>query len=82
MEMTNSEEAQRAIEAVNGQDLGGRALSVNEPVQSPNGVRGGADLAIAALTAPAVADGRSSKISRCPSPVAIKHGPIEFGGRI
>ena len=30
VEMTSHEEAQRAIEAVNGQDLGGRALSVNE----------------------------------------------------
>lgn len=28
--MPNDEEAQRAVEAVNGQDLGGRQLTVNE----------------------------------------------------
>ena len=42
VEMTNHEEAQRAIEAVNGQDLGGRALNVNEArPKSERGPRGG-----------------------------------------
>lgn len=39
VEMTNSNEAQAAIEALNGQDLGGRKLVVNEA--RPRAGRGG-----------------------------------------
>jgi RNA recognition motif-containing protein len=39
VEMTNSEEAQKAIEALNGRELAGRALNVNEA--RPREPRGG-----------------------------------------
>lgn len=39
VEMTNSNEAQTAIENINGQDLGGRSLNVNEA--RPREERGG-----------------------------------------
>jgi cold-inducible RNA-binding protein len=77
VEMTNHEEAQRAIEAVNGQDLGGRALNVNEArPKSERGPR--ADLETAALTDPTAVGG---KRLRCRPPAAIKREPIGFGGR-
>ncbi|MCP4640850.1 MAG: RNA-binding protein [bacterium] len=43
VEMTSSEEAQKAIDGLNGQDLGGRALNVNEakPRNDSGGGRGG-----------------------------------------
>jgi RNA recognition motif-containing protein len=39
VEMTNKEEAERAIAAINGRELGGRALNVNEARPRPE--RGG-----------------------------------------
>src|SRR5689334_18521942 len=39
VEMTNREEAERAIAAINGRELGGRALNVNEARPRPE--RGG-----------------------------------------
>jgi cold-inducible RNA-binding protein len=43
VEMNNEEEARRAIEAVNGKDLDGRTLNVNEarPREGGGGGRGG-----------------------------------------
>ena len=41
VEMTNSGEADRAIEALNGENLGGRALNVNEARPKTNGGGGG-----------------------------------------
>src|SRR3990172_1182104 len=40
VEMANDEDAAKAIEALNGKDLGGRALNVNEARPKPEG-RGG-----------------------------------------
>lgn len=37
VEMTDAAEADRAIEALNGTDLGGRALNVNEARPKTNG---------------------------------------------
>jgi cold-inducible RNA-binding protein len=37
VEMTNPEEGDRAIEALNGQDMGGRSLNVNEAHPKTNG---------------------------------------------
>ena len=34
VEMTNADEAERAIAALNGSDLGGRAINVNSPPES------------------------------------------------
>jgi RNA recognition motif-containing protein len=42
VEMRNAQDAQAAIAALNGQDLGGRALTVNEARPRPSGGRGGA----------------------------------------
>jgi RNA recognition motif-containing protein len=41
VEMTNAEEADKAIEGVNGQDLHGRTLSVNEARPKTEGGAGG-----------------------------------------
>jgi RNA recognition motif-containing protein len=41
VEMTNSAEADRAIEALNGENLGGRALNVNEARPKTNSGGGG-----------------------------------------
>jgi cold-inducible RNA-binding protein len=41
VEMTNSEEADRAITALNGANLDGRALNVNEARPKPQGGGGG-----------------------------------------
>jgi RNA recognition motif-containing protein len=41
VEMTNSGEADRAIEALNGENLGGRALNVNEARPKTNSGGGG-----------------------------------------
>ncbi|HKE29558.1 MAG TPA: hypothetical protein VKB88_44715 [Bryobacteraceae bacterium] len=41
VEMTNSVEADRAIAALNGADMEGRALNVNEARPKPEGGRGG-----------------------------------------
>lgn len=41
VEMKNDSEAQAAITALNGQDLGGRALTVNEARPRAEGSRGG-----------------------------------------
>ena len=41
VEMTNDQEAQAAITALNGQDSGGRALTVNEARPRAEGSRGG-----------------------------------------
>jgi cold-inducible RNA-binding protein len=41
VEMTDSAEADRAIAALNGADLGGRALNVNEARPKTEGGRGG-----------------------------------------
>jgi cold-inducible RNA-binding protein len=41
VEMTNAGEADRAIEALNGTDLGGRALNVNEARPKTGGGGGG-----------------------------------------
>ena len=41
VEMKNDQEAQAAIAALNGQDNGGRALTVNEAKQRTEGNRGG-----------------------------------------
>jgi RNA recognition motif-containing protein len=43
VEMSNDNEAQAAIQALNGQDVGGRALTVNEarPREDRGGSRGG-----------------------------------------
>jgi cold-inducible RNA-binding protein len=41
VEMTNAEEAQAAIAALNGQESGGRVLTVNEARPRPEGGRGG-----------------------------------------
>jgi len=41
VEMPNNAEAQKAIEALNGADLCGRALRVNEARPKPEGGRGG-----------------------------------------
>jgi RNA recognition motif-containing protein len=42
VEMSNDAEAQRAISSLNGQELGGRALNINEarPKESGGGYRG------------------------------------------
>jgi RNA recognition motif-containing protein len=42
VEMKTDQEAQAAIAALNGQDQGGRALTVNEARPKPEGGRGGA----------------------------------------
>ncbi len=42
VEMSSSEEAQAAISAVNGQQVGGRALTVNEARPKPEFAGGGA----------------------------------------
>lgn len=39
VEMANNEEAQAAIEALNGREIGGRALRVNESQPKPRGDR-------------------------------------------
>jgi cold-inducible RNA-binding protein len=41
VEMTDSAEADRAIAALNGQELGGRALNINEARPKPQGGGGG-----------------------------------------
>ena len=41
VEMTSDESAAKAIEALNGKDLGGRALNVNEARPKPEGRGGG-----------------------------------------
>jgi len=41
VEMTSDEAAAKAIEALNGKDLGGRALNVNEARPKPEGRGGG-----------------------------------------
>jgi len=41
VEMNNDEEAHRAIEAINGKELDGRALNVNEARPREGGGRGG-----------------------------------------
>jgi RNA recognition motif-containing protein len=41
VEMKTDQEAQAAIAALNGQDVGGRALTVNEARPKPEGGRGG-----------------------------------------
>src|SRR6516225_3576775 len=41
VEMKTDQEAQAAITALNGQDAGGRALTVNEAKPRPEGGRGG-----------------------------------------
>jgi len=41
VEMTSDESAAKAIEALNGKDLGGRALNVNEARPKPAGGGGG-----------------------------------------
>ena len=41
VEMTNSDEADRAIAGLNGQELDGRALNVNEARPKPEGGSGG-----------------------------------------
>ena len=41
VEMNSDSEAQAAIAALNGQDAGGRALTVNEARPRPEGGRGG-----------------------------------------
>ena len=41
VEMTDTEEANRAIEALNGANIGGRALNVNEARPKPSGGGGG-----------------------------------------
>jgi RNA recognition motif-containing protein len=41
VEMTNEEEADRAIAALNGKSLGGRALNINEARPKPTGGGGG-----------------------------------------
>ncbi len=41
VEMTNEEEADRAITALNGKSLGGRALNINEARPKPTGGGGG-----------------------------------------
>src|SRR5437773_1739362 len=41
VEMTNDAEGERAIEAVNGREVGGRALNVNEARPKSEGGRGG-----------------------------------------
>ena len=41
VEMSNDEEAKKAIEALNGKDFMGRALNVNEARPRPEGGRGG-----------------------------------------
>ena len=42
VEMTNEEEANQAITALNGKSLGGRALNINEARPKPAGGAGGA----------------------------------------
>jgi RNA recognition motif-containing protein len=42
VEMANSEDAERAISALNGKDFGGRALTVNEARERSGGGGGGA----------------------------------------
>ena len=41
VEMTNASEADKAITALNGSDLGGRTLNINEARPKPDGQRGG-----------------------------------------
>jgi len=45
VEMTNEAEAERAIAALNGKDVSGRALNVNEAGQGGRGPRPGAAVA-------------------------------------
>jgi RNA recognition motif-containing protein len=43
VEMTNAEEAEKAIAALNGTDLGGRTLTINEAKPKTDRPRGGGD---------------------------------------
>ena len=89
VEMTDSAEADRAIAALNGTDLDGRALNINEARPKPQGGGGGAAAsavaAVVAVPAVVVVVDRASAASpagNAPAKQEVRRPALRIGRRV